>query len=143
MRRKLAAVIVSSVLCAACGGGGGGGGPDGSPSDPCQDLGYGPATAELVGAWQLTLTGVTRSFTLYENGTFVDSYGGSRYPGFWGLAADGTFTAVYSLTSECPPTGTIMRATGVTPADTRIAGTVVSSPMAGVSGGWQITRSAP
>lgn len=142
MRRKLVAMVVSSVLCAACGGGGGGGGGGvaRSPSDPCQDLGYGPAAAGLAGEWNLTLTGVTRSFTLYDNGTFVDSYGGGRFPGFWGLSQDGKFTAVYSLGTECPPTGTVMTASGVTEADDRIAGKVVSSPMPSVRGDWEIAR---
>ncbi len=141
MRRTVVAVLTWSMLCAACGGGGGGGGGDGKPADPCTDLGYGPAAVDLVGDWQLTLTGIARRFTLYDNGTFVDTYAGRRFPGFWGLAADGKFTAVYSLTNECPPIGTLMTASGVSQGDDRVAGKVVSSPMAGLTGtDWAIDK---
>ncbi len=141
MRRKLVTMLVASVLCAACGGGGGGG-ADPKPSDPCQDLGYGPAAAGLVGEWQITLVGgYTSAFTLHDNGTFVDHGSGRRLPGFWGLAEDGTFTGTYSLTNECPPTGTLMTASAVTAADTTIAGKVISSPMPGLTGtDWELAR---
>jgi hypothetical protein len=108
------------------------------PPDPCRDLGYGAAAPGLVGEWNYTLNGHGSRLTLFENGTFVDSFG-AGYPGFWGLADDGTLTVVYSLGRECPPVGTLMTATGVTETDTSIAGTVVSSPI-GVSGSWSITR---
>lgn len=143
MTRKLATMLVVSALCAACGGGGGGAAADRKPADPCQDLGYGPAAPELVGDWQLTLAGNASAFTLYDNGTFVDHNGGRRLPGFWGLADDGKFTATYSFGTECPPTGTLMTASGVAAADSRIAGKVISSPMPGLTGAdWGITRAA-
>lgn len=140
MRWSPATALIASMLCAACGGGGGGT-FDPKPPDPCADLGYGEVPAGLVGDWDYTLGGNPSSLTLYDNGTFVDHLGGGRYPGFWGLAADGTFTAKYSLSTECPPTGTLLTASDVTATDTEVTGTVVSSPIAGLAGkGWSIAR---
>jgi hypothetical protein len=138
MSQSLAAAILGSILCGACGGGGGG---DPKPPPTCDDLGFGAVPAQLVGSWQLRFYDSTDPITLHDDGTFVDTQGGGHYPGFWGLAEDGTFTAMYSLTDECPPTGTLMTAAGVTATDTKITGEIVSSPIAGLTGTeWSLQR---
>jgi hypothetical protein len=141
MQTKLLAMLAILPLLAACGGGGESGPPRQMP-DPCRDLGLGTAPEALAGQWDRMLTGVSSDMYLFPNGTFVDRSQGRDYPGFWGLDAAGEITIVYSLTSECPPTGTVMTAEGVTTSSTSISGTVQSSPMPGLPAGtpWSITR---
>jgi hypothetical protein len=125
---------VASLLLLACAGGG-----DCKP----ESLGLGLAEPGLVGQWDYTLDGDSARHLLLEaDGTMADQpTGGGSYPGFWGLDADGKLSVQYSLTRECPPTGTLMTATGVTSASSSIDGTIVSSPMPGLTGkSWSIDR---
>jgi hypothetical protein len=141
---RLGSALAVMALLAACGGGGGGEGftcEQQQPADPCQDLGYGPAVPELADTWDYVLAGNPGTMTLFANGTMVDWYGGRCLPGFWGLSEGGTLTVTYSLSTECPPIGTVMTAEGVTAASTSLSGTVISSPIAGLAGEtWSLSR---
>jgi len=141
MAKTLLTALTTLALLTACGGGGGGDGAPLQPADPCQDLGYGTAPATLTGAWDYDLAGTASRLYLFENGTFVDRETTGQYPGFWGVDEEGKMTVVYSLTRECPPTGTVMTASGVTAASTAISGTIDSSPMPNLTGkSWSIER---
>lgn len=142
MQKRIVAVLALLPLLGACGGGGGDGGPPPPPPPPCRDLGYGTAPETLLGHWDYDLDGTPSNMWLYAGGTFVDQERNGTYPGFWGVDADGKITLVYSLTNECPPTGTRMTATGVTADSTTISGTIEFSPMPNLTGHpWSITRS--
>ncbi len=157
MRKTI--LVTLTLVPLACGGGGDAGGPPARPSGPCRDLGYGTAPQALAGEWACVLKDCPSTLWLFENGAFVDLHtirpcttgptwdheGGSsgRFTGFWGVDADGKLTVVYSLTNECPPTGTIVTAIGVTADSTSISGAVQYSPMPLAAGTpWSITREA-
>jgi hypothetical protein len=144
MSRILPTALVTATLLAACGGGGSGdtaGGAPHQPAAPCQNLGYGAAPAALAGVWDYDLVGTANHLYLFENGTFVDRESTGDYPGFWGVNEQGTMTVRYSLTSECPPTGSLLTAGGVTAESTEVSGTIVSSPMPSLANkAWSLHR---
>jgi hypothetical protein len=134
MSMRNCGAIAAMVALALAGCGGGGGTCDGESS------GLGLAEPGLVGTWDYTLAATSgQTMELTAEGRMFDR--STRTSGYWGLDQAGTLSVQYSLGSECPPTGTLMTAAGVTPTSTSISGTILLSPMPQLVGKtWSIER---
>lgn len=97
-------ISISAIFC-ACGSGGSSGPAFESPSGD---------GLLLVGNWTLVAeqrTGAETSLILNEDGTFINEIEGNKYGGFW-TSSDGISIILrYSVTTENPPTGTMMSGT--------------------------------